>query len=61
MHATIPATSKSDQQDGVPVAQRNVRRSNGSVATLELRRSLAIVSAKLDYRRAEQTKNEAME
>ena len=33
----------------------------GSVATLELRRSLAIASAKLDRRRAEQTKNEAME
>ena len=33
----------------------------GSVATLELRRSLAIASAKLDRHRAEQTKNEAME
>ena len=28
MHTTIPATSKSDQQDGAPIAQRNVRRSN---------------------------------
>jgi hypothetical protein len=34
---------------------------NGSVATLELRRSLAITSAKLDRHRAEQAKNEAME
>jgi hypothetical protein len=33
----------------------------GSVATLELRRRLAIASAKLDRHRAEQTKNEAME
>ena len=33
----------------------------GSVATLELRRNLAIASAKLDRHRAEQTKNEAME
>src|SRR5271166_27489 len=33
----------------------------GSVATLELRRSLVIASAKLDRHRAEQTKNEAME
>jgi len=33
----------------------------GSVATLELRRSLAIASAKLDRDRAEQTKYEAME
>jgi hypothetical protein len=33
----------------------------GSVATLELRRSLAIASAKLDRHRAEQAKNEAME
>jgi hypothetical protein len=33
----------------------------GSVATLELRRSLAIACAKLDRHRAEQTKNEAME
>ena len=33
----------------------------GCVATLELRRSLAIACAKLDYRRAKQTKNEAME
>ena len=33
----------------------------GSVATLELRRSWAIASAKLDRHRAEQTKNEAME
>ena len=33
----------------------------GSVATLELRRSLAIAFAKLDRHRAEQTKNEAME
>jgi hypothetical protein len=33
----------------------------GSVATLELRRSLAIACAKLDHHRAEQTKNEAME
>jgi zeaxanthin glucosyltransferase len=33
---------------------------DGSVATLELRRSLAIASAKLDPHRAEQTKNEAM-
>ena len=33
----------------------------GSVATLELRRSLAIASAKLDRHRAEQTKYEAME
>ena len=34
---------------------------SGSVATLELRRSLAIACAKLDHHRAEQTKNEAME
>ena len=34
---------------------------DGSVATLELRRNLAIASAKLDRHRAEQTKNEAME
>ena len=33
----------------------------GSVATLELRRNLAIASAKLDRHRAEQTKYEAME
>jgi hypothetical protein len=33
----------------------------GSVATLELRRSLAIASAKLDRHRAEQIENEAME
>jgi hypothetical protein len=32
----------------------------GSVATLELRRNLAIAYAKLDRYRAEQTKNEAM-
>jgi hypothetical protein len=40
---------------------RNYGPSEGSVATLELRRSLAIASAKLDRHRAEQTKNEAME
>jgi hypothetical protein len=34
---------------------------SGSVATLELRRNLAIAFAKLDRHRAEQTKNEAME
>jgi hypothetical protein len=34
---------------------------DGCVATLELKRSLAIACAKLDYRRAKQTKNEAME
>jgi hypothetical protein len=39
----------------------NRRAQQGSVATLELRRSLAIASAKLDRHRAEQTKNEAME
>ena len=33
----------------------------GSVATLELRRSLAIAPAKLDCQCAEQTKNETME
>ena len=33
----------------------------GSVASLELRRSLAIASAKLDRHRAEQIENEAME
>ena len=33
----------------------------GSVATLELRRSLAIASAKLDRHRAEQAENEAVQ
>jgi hypothetical protein len=33
----------------------------GSVASLELRRSLAIASAKLDRHRAEQIENEAMQ
>src|SRR5271166_4627964 len=44
-----------------PVAEKHAGVSIGSVATLELRRSLAIASAKLDRHRAEQTKNEAME
>ena len=36
-------------------------RIEGSVATLELRRNLAIASAKLDRHLVEQTKNEAVE
>jgi Flp pilus assembly protein TadD len=64
-------------QEAVPIAERAVEVAkrdrgpsqpetviglkNGSVATLELRRSLAIASAKLDRHRAEQTENEAME
>jgi bifunctional non-homologous end joining protein LigD len=36
-------------------------RQYGSVASLELRRSLAIASAKLDRHRAEQIENEAMQ
>ena len=34
---------------------------NGSVATLELRRSVVIASAKLDRHRAEQAENEAVQ
>src|SRR5208283_193323 len=57
-----PLTRKSyanieQQRIEAPKAQR--RRQKGSVATLELRRSLAIASAKLDRHGAEQTKNEA--
>ena len=45
----------------LPASSSSLVQITGSVATLELRRSLAIASAKLDRHRAEQTKNEAME
>jgi hypothetical protein len=38
----------------------NCSDADGSVATLELRRSLAIASAKLDHHRSEQAENEAV-
>ena len=47
--------------DARTIALGQMQIDEGSVATLELRRSLAIASAKLDRHRAEQTKNEAME
>ena len=49
------------ENDGILSAEDVSTFGYGSVATLELRRSLAIASAKLDRHRAEQTKNEAME